>query len=347
MVSATSPGSRPKRAASFVASDLGVPMPGRHSLPGSRAAMASAVARGTGSIAKRARRGEWSPPRTKDLTSARCSRRAASSAACRIAATSVGTTCRLGCTGIRNPRRSRAKPTPRRDAVAPLTVRSRSGSRSSSSSSSVSTSPPSRQTASRTRRSSSESATYLGGEELGVAEHLPRGFERQGHGRRRGAAEVVRRDGARRLERSLREERAGAAWVLGLPRAELHQMSRGEQSSTFSRSRRANMSPRARSGSSAGGVASTNSDPRASATRWRQLDARRGSREGSRRSGSCTRARATCDGASMRLVGSIRTPSRATRASSSPAGSARRMSTRRMPGGVETGVTGWLFAGTG
>ncbi len=64
------------------------------------------------------------------------------------------------------------------------------------------------------------------GQLRGIAEHLPRGLERERDGGRRGAAEVVRGDRAHGLERRLREERADAAWVLPLPRAELHEIRR-------------------------------------------------------------------------------------------------------------------------
>ena len=62
-----------------------------------------------------------------------------------------------GAPGSRSPRRSSAKPTPRREGVAPVAPRSRIGSRSRSSSSSVSTSPPSRSSASSSRRSTGAS----------------------------------------------------------------------------------------------------------------------------------------------------------------------------------------------
>ena len=56
-MSATASGSRPKRCAKRVTSERGVPTPSRTSTPGSRTASARAIVMGTGSSAKRARRG--------------------------------------------------------------------------------------------------------------------------------------------------------------------------------------------------------------------------------------------------------------------------------------------------
>ena len=122
---------------------------------GRRARAPSRAAPGRARTSRGAARG---PPTATKLRT--CSRRASRSAwrvAPMIAATSVGTMWRFGCTGTSSPRRSSEKPTPRRDGVAPVAVRRRSGSRSSSRSSSVSASPPSRSTASSTRRSVAES----------------------------------------------------------------------------------------------------------------------------------------------------------------------------------------------
>ena len=247
-----------------------------------------------------------------------------------IALTSVGTTCRLGCTGTSSARRSSEKPTPRREGVAPVAVRRRSGSRSSSSSSSVSTSPPSSRRPRARAARSARACAISSASRSRVAEHVPRGLERQRDGRRRRAAEVVRRDGAHRLERRLREERAHAARVLAFPRAQLHQVRGGQDElDALPGRRRANMSPRASSGSSAGGSEATSSEPRASATRCISSTHAGASRDGSRSSGSETSARATWDGTSMRLAGSMRMPRREMSPSSSRCGSARRMSVSR------------------
>ncbi len=126
---------------------------------------------GRGAARGRPRRRRRGPPRDGAARWSWC-------AAPMMALTSVGTTWRLGCTGTSSARRSSEKPTPRRDGVAPVAVRRRSGSRSSSSSSSVSTSPPSSSTPSSTRRSVVDSLADLLGEPLRVAQHVPRGLER-------------------------------------------------------------------------------------------------------------------------------------------------------------------------
>ena len=112
---------------------------------------------------------------------------------------------------------------------------------------------------------------------------------------------------------------------------QLHEVRRRQDElDAAARSPRANMSPRASSGSSAGGTDATKSEPRASATRCRSSTLAGGRRDGSRSSGSETRARATCDG-DVDALGRDRcgSPSRAMSPSSSPCGSARRMSASR------------------
>ncbi len=188
-------------------------------------------------------------------------------------ATSVGTTWRLGCTGTSSARRSSEKPTPRREGVAPVAVRSRSGSRSSSSSSSVSTSPPSSSTPSSTRRSVDESFSISSASRAGLAKDVPRGLERQRDGRRRRPSQVVRRDGAHRLERRLREEGAHAARVFPLPRPQLDQV-RGRKNELDAPARRAREHEPAREERLEGGGQRRDLEtPRASATRCRSSTA--------------------------------------------------------------------------
>ena len=127
-----------------------------------------------------------------------------------------------------------------------------------------------------------------------------------------GPPEVVRGDRAHRLERRLREERAHAARVFALPRAKLDEV-RGRQDELD-----AALSLAAREHEPAREERlerrrNRRHEERARAPRRRDAGARRSpaaAATGSRSSGSATSARATCDGGSRRLAGSMRMPSR-------------------------------------
>ncbi len=110
----------------------------------------------------------------------------------------------------------------------------------------------------------------------------------------------------------------------------------GRMSSTPFPTDRANISPRAMSGSMAGGSEATWRLPWASATRCTSSTAAGLSRDGSRSSGRETSARATWLGTSIRFAGSMRMPRREISPSSSRGGNARRMS-----------VSLWLGSGFG